>query len=469
MSTNKEEDNRGPPPVDENVKQERAGQEEKVVRDIRRMKTKEGEEITYEIEDSDQEELKLAAKRRAMAGRQGESGTVFREDRRDHALTSVKEEDEKPEGPGGTKFPDLVKVRIKLEDHYYIFSRFLISRILRLCRVDEVRALEIAKKLKKLIIEQRPTLEIKQSEMETQLFEVERYKMMSRFYQKRVPLLIVIGGTFCIGKSMIATTLGEMLNISNVLSTDIVEIIMNKLDARFPLSNMQFQQFPNSDDMLNEYKRKCRIARKGFYTDIQKCLKEGKPLVIEGFSVDPSLYVTREGVQEESKVLSEEEKAKLERVREYIRNERSLELSLKALSEYNITNVHEDRFRVFTPEPENLNEEIAEGARERVVRKEMKAIDQTGAIVVPILLVINRRDHRYFLENFLLRVSQHKQIDTNIDQLLERNQQVQDYLLERARLVTILPADIDKFDELLNLIHDLILTRIEDAYRRNEF
>lgn len=31
---------------------------------------------------------------------------------------------------------DFVKIKVKLDEHYYIFSRFLIMRILTLCRVN---------------------------------------------------------------------------------------------------------------------------------------------------------------------------------------------------------------------------------------------------------------------------------------------------------------------------------------------
>jgi 2-phosphoglycerate kinase len=35
----------------------------------------------------------------------------------------------------------------------------------------------------------------------------------------------------------------------------------------------------------------CRYVRKGTNFDIQKCFVDGKPLIIEGTHIDPSLYL----------------------------------------------------------------------------------------------------------------------------------------------------------------------------------
>jgi 2-phosphoglycerate kinase len=49
-------------------------------------------------------------------------------------------------------------------------------------------------------------------------------------------------------------------------------------------------EFPSKDELIDEYKKDCAIVRKGVTSDIDKCLKEGKSLVIEGFHLDPRLY-----------------------------------------------------------------------------------------------------------------------------------------------------------------------------------
>ena len=49
---------------------------------------------------------------------------------------------------------DLVKVKVYLEDHFYIFSRFLISRVLTLIKVKEKDAVRMTLDVKKRLVEE---------------------------------------------------------------------------------------------------------------------------------------------------------------------------------------------------------------------------------------------------------------------------------------------------------------------------
>jgi hypothetical protein len=44
---------------------------------------------------------------------------------------------------------DLVKIKVILEEHFYIFSRFLISRVLTLIKVKEKDSIRISLEVKK--------------------------------------------------------------------------------------------------------------------------------------------------------------------------------------------------------------------------------------------------------------------------------------------------------------------------------
>ena len=48
-----------------------------------------------------------------------------------------------------------------------------------------------------------------------------RYRMMTRFHHRRVPLLVTVSGTGCSAKSTIAAELAEVLNLSHVVQTDV--------------------------------------------------------------------------------------------------------------------------------------------------------------------------------------------------------------------------------------------------------
>ncbi|GKV17572.1 hypothetical protein SLEP1_g28056 [Rubroshorea leprosula] len=125
---------------------------------------------------------------------------------------------------------DFVKVKVWLgdnADHYYVFSRFLLSRMLTVTKIPNHVAIKIALELKKLLVD-NSLLDVSQSDLEANLFKlmerrgygeeyINRYKMMTRFHHQRVPLVILVCGTACVGKSTIATQLAQRLNLPNVL------------------------------------------------------------------------------------------------------------------------------------------------------------------------------------------------------------------------------------------------------------
>ena len=132
---------------------------------------------------------------------------------------------------------DLVKLKVHLKEHFYVFSRFLLSRILTLIKVNDKDAIKITLDIKKFFVENNKT-EVTQEELEQILFQkleefqygerlVSRYQLVTRFYQKRVPFVILICGTGCMGKSTLVTQLAEKVNISNILQTSVVKNVMD--------------------------------------------------------------------------------------------------------------------------------------------------------------------------------------------------------------------------------------------------
>lgn len=70
-----------------------------------------------------------------------------------------------------TKY-DFVKVRVNLSDrHYYILSRFLISRVLMATKIASGHAVKIALALKKHLVD-RGILELSQADLEDRLFRL---------------------------------------------------------------------------------------------------------------------------------------------------------------------------------------------------------------------------------------------------------------------------------------------------------
>jgi hypothetical protein len=87
---------------------------------------------------------------------------------------------------------DFVKVRVWLDEHYFVLSRFLTSRGLTAVGVPYEQAIKISLELKKRIVDSEPTLDVKQAQVEEILFRlfaehgyseslVNRYKLMSKY------------------------------------------------------------------------------------------------------------------------------------------------------------------------------------------------------------------------------------------------------------------------------------------------
>lgn len=63
--------------------------------------------------------------------------------------------------------------------------------------------------------------------------------MMGRIYAKRNPFLIIIAGTFYMGKRTIVNQLTETFNISNILNTNIVDEVVQMINPTD--ENLEFE------------------------------------------------------------------------------------------------------------------------------------------------------------------------------------------------------------------------------------
>lgn len=212
--------------------------------------------------------------------------------------------------------------------HYYVLSRFLISRALESVGVLVEDAAAIALQLKKELVEHN-LLNISSKDLGVWLVWIlalhgygdlyySRFRMISQFFQQRLPLVIMITGTGCVGKSTVATQLARQLNLPNVLQTDMVFDIMSTMEggctqtAGAEAPSLWESCWETDEAFLAEYKHRAYLVRRGLLPlspishrlksavlgwpllgvdfDLHKALKEGKPLIIEGSLLDPSLY-----------------------------------------------------------------------------------------------------------------------------------------------------------------------------------
>jgi len=197
---------------------------------------------------------------------------------------------------------DFVKVLVYLSgEHYYVLSRFLVSRMLTASKIDYVHAVKIALELKKRLVD-RNELELSQKKLEKTLFSIMKeygynekytslYKLISGFYRERIPMIILISGPRCVGKSTFATKLAERLNLPNIVKTNTVYDLMCSIfdipeEDREPL----WYRNCSTDELLEKYEKECELVKKGLEADIKKAFTEGKSIIIEGTHVTHLLY-----------------------------------------------------------------------------------------------------------------------------------------------------------------------------------
>ncbi|KAK3001353.1 hypothetical protein RJ639_021132 [Escallonia herrerae] len=360
---------------------------------------------------------------------------------------------------------DFVKVKVWLgdnADHYYVLSRFLLSRMLTVTKIPNHVALKIALELKKLLID-NSLLDVSQSDLEANLFKlmerrgygqeyINRYKMMTRqirkrFHHQRVPLVILVCGTACVGKSTIATQLAQRLNLPNVLQTDMVyELLRTSTDAPLKSSPVWAREFSSPEELITEFCRECRIVRKGLGGDLKKAMKDGKPIIIEGMHLDPSIYL----MDDENKMPAN--------MPEKVEEAKCLKVSDKSATKVQIDSTACGSFSKNSASGNAKPEEMMSSGMLDKVLDGLKSIDivdsvsknkgeatkgpepnrttlrkeKSGAaepIIVPIVLKMAEFDHKALLEEWIsTRTFSDKFPVQDKDKLVSNLKTIQDYL-----------------------------------------
>ncbi|GFQ04706.1 2-phosphoglycerate kinase [Phtheirospermum japonicum] len=379
---------------------------------------------------------------------------------------------------------DFVKVKVWLgdnADHYYVLSRFLLSRMLTVTKIPNHVAIKIALELKKLLID-NSLLDVSQSDLEANLFKlmerrgygeeyISRYKMMTRFHHQRVPLVILVCGTACVGKSTIATQLAQRLNLPNVLQTDMVyELLRTATDAPLASSPVWARDFSSSEELITEFCRECRIVRKGLAGDLKKAMKDGKPIIIEGIHLDPSIYL----MDDESKLSTtapakEEEKCSVKnKIGSSVENDSTAPCTNQDRPDEAISGVD---FVLADLKSVDIGDGIPDSKGETAkdaVPVEPPAVnkDKSGAepIIIPIILKMAEFDHKALLEEWLSTRSSEKFPIQDKDKLIGNLKTIQDYLCSfKSQGYTVVNLSATAFPQTLDWLHNYLLQCIEQG------
>ncbi|XP_060211487.1 uncharacterized protein LOC132638710 [Lycium barbarum] len=401
---------------------------------------------------------------------------------------------------------DFVKVKVWLgdnDDHYYVLSRFLLSRMLTVTKIPTHVAVKIALDLKKLLVD-NSLLDVSQADLEANLFKlmkrrgfgeeyIKHYKMMTRFHYQRVALVILVCGTACVGKSTIATQLAQRLNLPNVLQTEMVhELLRTSTDAPLALSPVWARDFSSSEELITEFCRECRIIWKGLAGDLRKATKDGKPIIIEGMHLDPRIFLMEEkhkllplptAARKEpyiSKVKDNEESIPIiglgsqsddiDRYPENVSSEGASSKLDKLTDSLKSMDIVEKTSENAEPEHPNKSSDhagevvIDSGADQNPAHGKQTSGDKP--IFVPIVLRMADFDHKAFLEEWVAtRTFREKHPTQDKDKVITNLMTIQDYLCSfTSQGLTVVDVSAETFPQTLDWLHNYLLQCLEQGF-----
>lgn len=195
---------------------------------------------------------------------------------------------------------DNISIKVQINQYEYVLSRFTLSRYLMACMIPPMKAVNISQRLKEEFVD-AGRFEITQEELTTRVFELisdfdsstitqRRFKLIQNFNMERIPLIIFISGTGFVGRSNLSFRLGERLNISTILQTDIVCGLTTNSGDHLG-RELWYTKHKSINDFMDIYHKSCKIAIDGIEGDIYKTLTDGKPLIVEGVHLDPTLFL----------------------------------------------------------------------------------------------------------------------------------------------------------------------------------
>lgn len=153
----------------------------------------------------------------------------------------------------------------------------------------------------------------------------ESYRAMTTFHHARTPLIVLVSGSYCTGKSTIASKLAQRMNLPNVLQTDLLADLLREdttstrggiynneeenenskdrpscSDVRSgPLWSIRNKQESSSgaahsdkdisacqSELIREFQSECAVVLRGLAGSIEKAVTEGKSIIIEGVHLD---------------------------------------------------------------------------------------------------------------------------------------------------------------------------------------
>ncbi|XP_008802820.1 uncharacterized protein LOC103716556 isoform X4 [Phoenix dactylifera] len=366
---------------------------------------------------------------------------------------------------------DFVKVKVWLgdnADHYYVLSRFLLSRMLTVTKIPNHVAIKIALELKKLLVD-NSLLDVSQSDLEANLFKlmerrgygeeyINRYKMMTR-------------------KIYNCHTTSTTTKLTKCFADMVYELLRTSTDAPLTSTPVWSRDFNSSEELITEFCRECRIVRKGLAGDLKKAMKDGKPIIIEGIHLDPSMYLMDEENRES--VDTHKKNAECGASNDITTNIEHNLGNASGIEKRHSTNVDHSGNKKCCPEMEEAGEgtsasETGGTSSSKSQGEPNKELDLESSnsmkkersaaepIIIPIVLKMVEFDHKALLEEWIAtRAFGGKSLVQDQSKLISNLKTIQDYLCSfESQGLTVAHISATTFPQTLDWLHNFLLQEL---------
>ncbi len=186
------------------------------------------------------------------------------------------------------------------------FSKGILSKSLVRSEVDSDKAYEIAKEVEESILNEGKTIIsvtdliqiVKERLNEEDPILAKKYIVWKEIRRSKDPLIILIGGASGIGTSSISFELANRLGIKSLLSTDMIREVMRKIVSKQLCPTLFESSYtaeealttpapPEFDKTLLGFKDHVETVSVGLTGVIERSIKEGISIVIEGVHIVP--------------------------------------------------------------------------------------------------------------------------------------------------------------------------------------
>jgi 2-phosphoglycerate kinase len=123
------------------------------------------------------------------------------------------------------------------------------------------------------------------------------YRRWQLAQDRKVPLIVLIGGATGTGKSTVATTVANRLGIVRIVSTDAVREVMRGIFTKEMMPSLHTSSFDvatllngppgDADPVIAGFRQQVRAVAVGVTQIIRRAVKEGTDLIVEGAHVVP--------------------------------------------------------------------------------------------------------------------------------------------------------------------------------------